>query len=103
MGAMSIQERRQQMAALLDRRDREGLTYGELSDESGVPAGTLASWKYRFRREQEDCGFAELADELVPSETDGRVEVIGPLGHVVRFDGSIDPGLLEIILAVLPC
>lgn len=103
MGTMSIQKRRQQMAALLARRDREGLTYEELSEVSGVPAGTLASWKSRFRREQQGSEFAELTDELVPTENDGRLEVVGPLGHTVRFDGSIDPHLLKAILAALPC
>ena len=37
------------MAALLARRERDGLSLRELSDESGIPLGTLSWWSWRLR------------------------------------------------------
>lgn len=42
---------RRQMRAWLARRERRGLTFRELSDETGVPVGTLAFWAWKLRQE----------------------------------------------------
>ena len=104
MVGMSTMQRRRQMRSLLARRDREGLTYQELSDESGVPAGTLASWQYRLREEAGDEAFTELVVEGdTGGEFDGRLEVIGPRGHRVIVTAEVDRSLLELVLSALPC
>ncbi len=36
--------RRERMRRLLARRARQGLTYGELSRQTGIPTGTLGWW-----------------------------------------------------------
>lgn len=53
MGGMSTDQRRRQMQGFLAHREREGLTYAELAAECGIPAGTLASWQHRLRREED--------------------------------------------------
>ena len=37
-------DRRQQVRRWLDLREREGLTYAQLSARSGIPANTLRQW-----------------------------------------------------------
>ncbi|MCA8976853.1 MAG: helix-turn-helix transcriptional regulator, partial [Planctomycetes bacterium] len=39
------------MAALLARRERQGLTLRELSKKTGIPFGTLSWWSWRLRQE----------------------------------------------------
>ena len=92
------------MRSLLARRDREGLTYQELSDESGIPSGTLASWQYRLREEETGNAFTEL---VVGSDAedalDDSLEIIGPRGHRVIVSSGVDSSLLELVLSALPC
>ena len=51
---------RRQIERLLVRKDREDLTYDELSHESGIPASTLAGWRRRLRLEGEANLFEEV-------------------------------------------
>ena len=45
----------------LGEQDREGLTYQQLSERSGIPIPTLASWRRRARQEQgKSTGLVEL-------------------------------------------
>ncbi len=90
--------------SLLRRRDREGLTYRELSESSGIPAGTLAYWSSRLRRDTTPAGF----DELRVVEDEGEhvattLEVVGPLGHRVRISPDANLELVARVLAALPC
>jgi len=52
-------ERREEMAGLLARREREGLSYRELSEQCGIPAATLSWWSHRLRAESRPA-FAEV-------------------------------------------
>lgn len=76
MGRMETERtrRRSWIKGLLRDREREGLTLAELSRRSGVPAGTLASWMARLRRE------AQIASAIdTPSLPTGFVELVpGP-------------------------
>ena len=103
MVGMSTKQRRSQMRSLLARRDREGLTYQELSDESGIPAGTLASWQYRLRAEADDTFTELVVGDGAEFELDGLLEVIGPRGHRVVVTSDVDPALLARVLSALPC
>jgi len=41
----------QEMRVLLERKAREGLTYPQLSQLTGIPRGTLAWWAHRLKKE----------------------------------------------------
>lgn len=64
-------KRRELIRRLLSERDREGSTLAELSQQSGIPAGTLAGWVTRLRRE----GQVEAAVEP-PRRSSGFVEFV---------------------------
>lgn len=49
MGAM---DRREQMRRWLAQREQRGLTFGELSQRTGVPRGTLGHWAWKLRQEE---------------------------------------------------
>ena len=64
---MTRRHTRSEIAAILDRRDREGLTYEELAERTGVAKSTLSWWSWRRRREggqrkrsERIRGFAEV-------------------------------------------
>lgn len=104
MSGMQNQHDPDEIRELLSRRDREGLTYRELSEESGIPIGTLSYWRARLRRRESEPLFEELriVDEELEATRTG-IEVIGPRGHRVRFDEDASPELITRILAALPC
>lgn len=67
--------RREEMVHLLGRRERQGLTFKALAQESGVPAGTLASWAWRLRQE------ALHGEQVRAPRTDFVELVAGPDAH----------------------
>jgi hypothetical protein len=91
---MAAMERREEMRRLLGRREREGLTFVELAQQTGIPVGTLASWAWKLRREgggsraARSRGHAPGFVELVPGpEIDGdRVHGAGAF-EVVLMNG----------------
>jgi len=73
---MAQRHRRSEIVRLLRKRARRGLTYRELSEESGIPAPTLAWWSRKLEQEA-GSGHGEIEElELVPVEVadDGPVE-----------------------------
>ena len=49
------------MQALLEHRERHGLTYRELAEECGGSAHTLSWWAWRLKREKrEEAAFVEV-------------------------------------------
>ena len=60
---------------LLNRRARQGLTYREISEESGIPIPTLSYWASKQRR---DASFQDPETRFVPVE----VEADDPLGAI---------------------
>ncbi|MFN9705391.1 MAG: IS66 family insertion sequence element accessory protein TnpA [Planctomycetota bacterium] len=52
------------MAALLARRERDGLSLRAFSEETGIPFGTLSWWSWRLRQdssgESGGSGFVEV-------------------------------------------
>lgn len=89
------------MRALLARKDREGLTYEELSEETGIAVSTLGYWRRKLRDEATPV-FEEVVVEDGELEG-GGIEVIGPLGHRVVVAGDVDDELLRRVLVALPC
>lgn len=90
------------MGRLLARRDREGLTYRELAEETGVSERTLAWWSWKLRRErreQTDIGFVEL--DVAEESITGGLEVELATGHRIRVPAHFDEDTLRRLVAVL--
>jgi len=86
------------MARLLAQREREGLTYRELSERSGVPAHTLSWWAWKLRQDAASRPpFVEL-EELSPTAT---IELETARGHVLSLREGFDPALLRRVLEAL--
>ena len=97
---MSILSRRKEMARLLAQRERQGLTYRELSERSGIPAHTLSWWAWKLRQDPVPRpSFVEL--ELEEATPTPAIEVETPGGHVLRLREDFDPALLRRVLEVL--
>ena len=82
---------------LVAEREREGLTWGELSERSGVPISTLQEWGRRLREEAPPA-FLSV----------GSVEVAAPVfevdlagGRRVRVPMRFDPEALRTLVSVL--
>lgn len=84
------------MAALLARRETDGLSLRALSEESGIPFGTLSWWNWRLRqgsdaRQPAEGGFVEVvatgrsARETVVVRVGSDVEIEVPLGTDVTW------------------
>ncbi len=76
------------MERLLARRERQGLTFRELSEESGIAVPTLSWWASKLRRES-----AEPEARLVPVEVldeGGSGSVTIELGSGLRL--VVEPG-----------
>ena len=98
-------ERREQMRTWLARREARGLTFRELSIETGVPAGTLGFWAWKLRTELcEDPppAFVELVAKQ--PESNGRLEIVLANGRrVLVGDGLDEAQLLRVVRALERC
>jgi len=97
---------RAEMARALARRDARGLTYDELSAETGIPVSTLSYWQRKLRDEAEAPAFVELEledDAADAGEGDGAIEITSPGGYRVRFDSGVASEELRRVLEALPC
>ncbi len=99
-------DRRAEVERWLALRDRESLTYLELSQRSGIPANTLAHWAWRLRRERstqpEGPSFVELVTTGAPAnESTARIEIILRADRRVIVDASIDAEALARVLAAV--
>ena len=99
---------REQVRRWLDRRERDGLTYRELSAQVGVPANTLCQWAWRLRQEAaqpsaaNQPAFVQLtsvpsSDEALPQ----RVEIVLRSKRRVIVDAALDSAVLTRLLAAI--
>jgi len=92
---------------LLSRRESEGLSYAQLSADSGIPVGTLAWWGHQLRSESRVTTAATEFVEVIPkvsAEASGDVEITLPSGIQVHAPGSIDrEALARLVTAILTC
>src|SRR5688572_3455441 len=102
---MRVRRDRQQMEALFARRQRQGLTWSALSEESGIPLSTLHQWHRRVRepdRGRRRRGFVAVAvTERVPAAGDATIEVVLRSGHRVRVAAGFDPEHLRRVIVAL--
>jgi len=108
---MGQRHRRSEIERLLRRREREGLTYRELSEVSGIPIPTLAWWSRKLEREAktrlqaETCGL--VAVEVVDDEVDegsAAIEiVVGERLRLVVPATASEAHLQRVLRAVASC
>ncbi len=95
------------MRRWLARRERQGLTLRELSQQTGVPVGTLGCWAWKLRREGERpgpgrpsaAGFVELVSQEAGEP--GRVEIVLAGGRRILVAGAVDEERLVCLVRAL--
>ena len=96
---------RREIEGLLARRERGGLTWSELSAESGVPRSTLQLWSRRFGTEVgrgKRSGFVRV--EVVDrsgGHSPERLEIVLRSGHRLLVPRGFDANELRAVVAVL--
>ena len=108
---MFCMDRREQMREWLERRERLGLTFRELSTQTGVPSGTLASWAWKLRQEREGLAggerspsaFVELIPEP-PKDQVARLEIVLRGERRVLIVGDVEEErLVRVVRALERC
>ena len=105
MRGMDGTARRERMRRLLERREREGLTYRELARRSGESAGTLSWWSHRLRHEggrKRPNGFVELIPARSPRERGAEgfeIELLS--GRRIRVGAEFEERALARLVALL--
>jgi hypothetical protein len=95
------------MAALLARREREGVSLRRLAADTGIPIGTLSWWSWRLRKssgemDEDGNGFVEVTSV----RTDAPVQVMVVLSDGTRIEvgTGFDAELLRsVVRALQPC
>ena len=83
-------------------REREGLTYQELSERTGIARTKLSLWSWRLRREQRARnGFVEIVPRETTSEAGSRLELILPGGARLLIARGFDEETLRRVLSLL--
>ena len=98
---MAKQNRREEIARLLAQRERQGLTYRDLSVRCGVPAHTLSWWAWKLRWEASGSTPAFVEVELPADEPVWAFEVDLPGSVVLRVPPNFDAAALRRLLGVL--
>lgn len=106
---MGQRHRRDKIERLLRKRARQGLTYRELSEESGIPVPTLAWWSRKLEREGASTveGCELVAVEVVEEdleERDAPIEIL--VGERLRLlvpSSASGAHLQRVLRAVASC
>lgn len=91
---------------LLERRARHGLTYREISEESGIPIPTLSYWASRQRRdEDEDESLPKFVPLEIESEDQaGTIAIeLGPSVRVTVERGFDEEHLTRVLSVLAQC
>ena len=99
---IGTQSRRAEIAALLARREREGLTYAELAEIAGIAKTTLSWWSWRLRKERaEEPGFVEVAVAPEPGAPASRAAItLRCNGVAIEVEPGFDAATLQQALDV---
>jgi transcriptional regulator with XRE-family HTH domain len=105
---MTRRHTRAEIDAILDQRDRKGLTYEELAERTGVAKSTLSWWSWRRRREggEREGGrrlprFAEVVTTPEPPRAGRGIELTTAAGLELRVPPGFDEETLARVLALL--
>lgn len=91
---------RSEVRAALELRDREGLTFDELSERTGISSSTLARWSRRLRAKADvDQGFVEVA---IVDQVDARAGSVAIRcdPFLIEVTRESDPVVLRRVLEV---
>lgn len=105
MQSVAMRRTRTQMAAMLARRERDGLSLRDLAERSGIPVGTLAWWSWRLRQERRQVddegnrGFVEVVAAAV--QQNASVTVVVGDGLRVEVTAGFDEELLRSVVRAL--
>ena len=105
---------RQRIRAWLARRERRGLTFRALSQETGVPIGTLAYWAWKLREEAREASdraaeqapspFVELVPAPSASDASTSIEIaLRGERRVIVAAGFDEEHLVRIVRALERC
>jgi len=72
---MTKRHRREEIARLLEQRERGGLTYRELSQRCGLSPRTLSWWAWKLRREGAGSSPAFVEVDVADREPCSSVEL----------------------------
>jgi transposase len=106
---MKRADRREKMIAALARREQEGLSYRELSQELGISRWTLYEWSRRLRREKEGLRDQEKRApvsfvEVAPAEEERAAIEVFLGSRRLRIERGFDrETLLRLVEALESC
>jgi len=99
-----------EMRRVLSRKGREGMTFGELCEQSGIPVSTLQWWQKRLREGDPPLGPAaepgvEFVEARWSARPPGAYEVVLRSGRQLRIEGRVDVESIRALVRVLeePC
>ena len=86
---------------VLRPREKRGLTWDALSDESGIPLSTSRYYQQRFCDEDDSSGFVSVAVRDDPPPLDCNIEVVLRSGMSIRVPIGFDDDHLIRLVRVL--
>lgn len=98
---MNQRHPRPDILRLLQRHARHGLTFRELSEESGISIPTLSYWASKLRREGADFETRLVEVEIVEDADASSITIESRSGLRVTVDPGFDSEHLSRVLAAL--
>ena len=103
--------RARQMRRVLARWQRSGLTLREFGEKRGIPLSTLSWWRRVFRvaGDEEENGapaesavvFTEVPKPITLPRRPAVLEIVAPIGYLVRVPAGADSDTLRRVLQAL--
>ena len=98
---MRIRRSRSEIESYLALREREGLSFAELSRRTGVRATTLTWWSWRLRKEGRSQFVEAEMERGVASSSSAGIEIETRSGLRVVLAREFDEDTLRRLLAVV--
>jgi DNA-binding XRE family transcriptional regulator len=98
---MSNRNNAKQMARLLERRRRRGLTWNQLAAETGISKNTLYWWERRLRDTRSSGKRSRFVEVTIPESIAApAVELVLRNGRVVRVVPGFDTDHVRRVIEV---